>query len=272
MIDILYSGYSYTHTRGIMFDTDSGHAGYDCWLLVFAHSPVTFLVDGELREYPAKTLVLFAPNTRKFYMSPRGEPYKNDWIHFKTDENFILNFPQRNVPLFPSDPDYIHNIIKLISWECAGDKSTGNPLVRDLFHVLISKLSKDLSSSTVSPYQRELLNLRRDILIHPEYKWTVNSMAERLNISAAHLQFLYKSTFDISCIDDVINCRIKLAQDKLLYSTDSISSVGEQCGYHNTEHFCRQFKKITGTTPRKYRVQSTEIQNRETDNYEEAGI
>ena len=35
MIDILYSGYNYTHKNGIRFDTKAGHAGFECWLLVF---------------------------------------------------------------------------------------------------------------------------------------------------------------------------------------------------------------------------------------------
>lgn len=256
MIDILYSGYNYTHDNGIRFDSSLGDAAYDCYLLLFAHSPVNILSDGEIKSYPANTLVLFAPDCRKYYFSTRGEPYTNDWIHFRTDEKFIERFTLKNIPFSPSDPDYIHNIIRLICWEGASDSSDNNPLIKDLFHLLMGKLNRDMSEEASSPYYRELLKLRREIVLHPERSWNVPDMAEKLNISTAHLQFLYRSTFNISCIDDVIQNRIRLAQEKLMYASDPISEVAEQCGYKNTEHFCRQFKKVTGITPRKYRVSS----------------
>jgi AraC-like DNA-binding protein len=73
-------------------------------------------------------------------------------------------------------------------------------------------------------------------------------------------------------MNDVIRCRIKLAQDKLLYTADTISSVGEQCGYKNTEHFCRQFRKFTGLSPRQYRIKAMQKQTREINTNEETGI
>ena len=253
MIDILYSGYSYTHETGILYDSDTESIGNNCWLLVFAHSPVQFLIDGVMRDFPAQSIVLFAPNTRKCYMSDMGQPYTNDWIHFNTDEDFITHFPMNNIPFTPSDPEYIHNVIELINWEATEDNSPTNPNMRDLFHLLIGKLSKDIAASESTPYRQELLKIRRDIMLHPEQNWNIPDMAAKLNISTAHFHFLYKNAFGTSCMDDVIKNRIKLAKDKLIFSVDTISEIGEQCGYSNTEHFCRQFKKFTGITPRQYR-------------------
>ncbi|MBO4635949.1 MAG: helix-turn-helix transcriptional regulator [Clostridiales bacterium] len=260
MIDILYSGYSYTHEHGVRFDTDTenGRAAQECYLLVFAHDPANFLAGGEYRSYPAETMVLFTPGTRKSYFSAPGVPYSNDWIHFNTDEQFIRKFPMNNVPFTPSDPDYIHNIIRLICWEDNEDHSPNNPNMRDLFHLLFGKISKDMAAGEATPYRQELLKIRREIMLHPEISWNVPDMAERLSISTAHLHYLYKNAFGISCMDDVIQNRIKLAKDKLIYSTDTIGAIAEQCGYTNTEHFCRQFRKITGTTPRQFRVSSTD--------------
>lgn len=263
MIDILYSGYSYTHKEGIRFDTESGHAGFDYWLLVFSHSPVYFPFEGRMKLCPPETVMLFPQNTHKFYFSPFGEPYTNDWIHFKTDENIVLDFPLKATPFTPSDTDYIHNLIKLISWEHQINKDPSNPVISDLFHALISKLSADVSVSNESPYRVQLLNLRKEILLHPEKNWSVAMMSDSLSISPAHLQLLYRNTFGISCMNDVIKARIKLAQDKLLYSTYTISAVGEQCGYKNTEHFCRQFRKFTGQSPRQYRVSVSQNNKRE---------
>lgn len=271
MIDILYSGYSYTHKDGIRFDTQSGHAGYDWWLLVFSHSQVYFPSEDGMILCPPETVILFPQNTHKFYYSPDNEPYTNDWIHFRTDESLILDFPLKATPFQPSDPDYIHNLIKLISWESQTCSETSNPIMGDLFHALFSKLSGDIATRPGSSYLTQLKNLRKDILLHPERPWTVAMMSDSMSISPAHLQLLYREAFGISCMNDVIRSRIKLAQDKLLYSTDTISSVGEQCGYRNTEHFCRQFRKFTGLSPRQYRITALNKNNREILNYEETG-
>ena len=78
-------------------------------------------------------------------------------------------------------------------------------------------------------------------------------MTRRINLGRTRFQTLYKETFGISPIDDVINARVRLAKDRLKYTTRSIAEVAEMCGYKSTEHFCRQFAKITGMTPGNFR-------------------
>ena len=66
-------------------------------------------------------------------------------------------------------------------------------------------------------------------------------------------QLLYKQQFGVSCMDDVIDFRLRKAKDLLAYTGHSIAEIAEQCGYKNTEHFCRQFRKNAGTTPGRFR-------------------
>lgn len=95
--------------------------------------------------------------------------------------------------------------------------------------------------------------LRRQIMNNPQFTWTVAKMAEQLHVSPGHLQLLYKQQFGLSCMDDVIACRIRKAKDLLLYTDHGISEIAEQCGYLYIEHFCCQFRKNTGMTPSQFR-------------------
>ena len=65
-------------------------------------------------------------------------------------------------------------------------------------------------------------------------------MAAKLHLSPSHLQALYHHQFGSSCMDNVIEGRLRRAQDLLEYSEYSIRDISEQCGYNNVEHFCRQ--------------------------------
>lgn len=73
-------------------------------------------------------------------------------------------------------------------------------------------------------------------------------MAAKLHLSSSHLQALYHRQFGSSCMDNVIEGRLRRAQDLLEYSEYSIRDISEQCGYNNVEHFCRQFRQHIGCT------------------------
>ncbi|WP_414813234.1 helix-turn-helix domain-containing protein [Paenibacillus sp. Soil766] len=53
----------------------------------------------------------------------------------------------------------------------------------------------------------------------------------------------------------MITSHIRQAKEYLLHGSLSIAEVAYRCGYNNVEHFCRQFKRITGFTPRKFHKQ-----------------
>lgn len=88
---------------------------------------------------------------------------------------------------------------------------------------------------------------------NPQLPWNINMMAAKLHLSPSHLQALYHRQFGSSCMDNVIEGRLRRAQDLLECSEYSIRDISEQCGYNNVEHFCRQFRQHNGCTPGQYR-------------------
>ena len=253
LIDVLFSGYSYLHEDGLLYDTELGRTGFESYQMLYTHTPALFWVEDSLKQYPARSVVIFTPGHRKYYSSLPGEPYKNDWIRFDTDEEFIESFPITNVPFSPSDPDFVHNLFKLVAWESNAKKETDDPVMLNLFKVLFEKLSDNNADMIMRPYHHELMTLRRDMMLHPEFAWNVDNMASRISLGRTRFQNLYKETFGVSPVDDVINARIGLACDRLKYTSRSVAEVADLCGYKSTEHFCRQFSKITGMTPGRFR-------------------
>ena len=109
-------------------------------------------------------------------------------------------------------------------------------------------------SSEHTSLRGELNKIRFEMQSNPSFNWSVPYIAKQLNISVGYLQNIYKKTFGISCMNDIFEQRIALAKNYITQSSYSITEVAEICGYKNVEHFCRQFKKLTGMTPSEFRA------------------
>jgi len=245
-------GYDAVHPDNFRYDIPEGFQNY---ILVVTTTPAYFWIQGTVTEYPAHTAILYPPGQKIWYGASR-EIYSNHWIRFSSDESFVLNFPQQGIPFPVSDPEYCHRLFQLLTWE------NQELVISSLLRILFDKLHEDLSKEQNGSHDHELLSLRRRISTSPEYHWNVSEMADELHISAGHLQFLYKQKFQISCMDDVIHFRLQKARDLLTYTTQSIAQIAEQCGYNNTEHFCRQFRKLMKESPGKYRKTAAGQENK----------
>lgn len=250
MNQITFAGYDSSHPRDFVFDIPDGH---DCWLILLTHTPAVFYVDNNYREYPANCAVLYKPN-QKIYYRACAERYGDDWIRFASDETYVTAAPiQSGVPFVLQDPAYCHKLIQLIVTEHVLNNNYKDISIDNLLRVLFNKLLESFNFKYVSPLFHNLNELKMEIYHHPEKKWTVAGMADQLGISVGYLEDIYKNTFGVTCMEDVINSRINLAKKYLLYDHYSIAEIVTLCGYRNIEHFFRQFKKITGVTPKHFR-------------------
>lgn len=276
MNQIYYVGYDAIHPEDFRYDIPEGFHDY---LLVITTTTALFQVDGLVSEYPAHTAILYPPNHAIWY-GAAGKPYGNHWLRFTSDESFVTDFPQPAIPFSISDPDYFYNLFQLLTWETSQLASSSrtfknagvitqtrdadlrhhapgalavNLISSQLIQILFCKLHNELLSTQHVFHDHELLALRRKISSAPQYPWNVPDMARELHISVGYLQLIYRQKFNISCMDDVIHFRLFKAKDLLAYTTWSIAEIAAQCGYNNTEHFCRQFRKNIGITPGQYR-------------------
>jgi AraC-type DNA-binding domain-containing proteins len=250
MIHIEYVEYDASHSADFVFDIPEGH---DCWLLLLTQTPAVFLVDNDYREYPPHCAILYRPK-QKIYYRACAERYANDWIRFYTDEAYVTTTPILcGVPFVIHDPSYCHKLYQLLVTEHILNNNFKDITIDNLLRILFNKLLESYNYKAVSPLIKNLNELKMEIYRSPDQGWTVSKMAERLNISIGYLEDIYKNTFGVTCMDDVINSRINLAKKYLLYDHYTIAEIVTLCGYRNIEHFFRQFKKITGVTPNRFR-------------------
>lgn len=255
---IRYVDFDTSHSEDFVFDVPEGH---DCYLLVLTQTPAIFYVDNDYVEYPPNCAVLYKPNQKIYYRASSGK-FANDWLRFDSDETYVTSTPiPFGVPFILHDPSYCHKIYQLLVNEHILDNAYKDITIDNLLRILFNKLLESYNYKNVTPLYKNLTNLKMEIYRNPNENWTVAKMADKLNISAGYLEKIYKSTFGVTCIDDVIRSRINLAKKYLIYDHYSIMEIASLCGYKNIEHFYRQFKKITGITPNAFRKSSNQSTN-----------
>ncbi len=247
MVKIRMIGCEAVHPADFVYDIPENH-GY-C-LLILTRTPAIFWNGEEARQYPENHAAFFAPESRAHYRACQDK-YINDWIIFESDEKYVTEFPVKAEPFPIVDVEYCRSLFRLLTWEHTGNRD--ERVVSRLMEVLFHKLEANVNMEETDAYSRPLLMLRRMIINNPQREWKVADMAEILHISQGHLQMLYRREFGVSCMEDVIQGRILLARDYLSHTNLSISEISALCGYNSIEHFSRQFKKITGMPPLKFR-------------------
>lgn len=128
-----------------------------------------------------------------------------------------MPFPaERIIPFSLPDADYCHNLFQLLTWKNAFPGAHNERITGQLLQLLFSELQEASLKipGSLSSHYHELVNLRKSIYNSPQLPWSVPDMARQLHLSEGYMQVVYKNTFGISCMDDCINARIRLAKDR----------------------------------------------------------
>lgn len=254
MLKVMYVEFDAMHKGNFVFDMPDGQ---NSWLLLLTHTPALFLVDDVLVQAQPNSVVLYKPGQRIYYRAC-DKQYSNDWIRFVTDEEYVTETSiPGGVPFTVSNNSFLHKLYQLITAEHERDAEMNEAIIDKLLQLMFLKLSESFDHKPATQFYKNLNDLRTQIYKRPSDDWTVKLMADRLNISVGHLEKLYRSSFDVTCMEDVIQSRIGLAKKHLEHGDFSIAEIVSMCGYHSVEHFYRQFKRTTGLTPKQYQTHSS---------------
>ena len=82
---------------------------------------------------------------------------------------------------------------------------------------------------------------------------SLNDISEHVSFSVSYLSRIFKEEKGLSLSSYINEVRIRNAKAMLLGSDMPLSSLAYCCGFDDQSYFSKVFKKLTGTTPGKYR-------------------
>lgn len=258
-MEVIRIGSNGTHDRNFKVTRPNG---YPFYLFLLIKTPALFEIDGKEIVAESSSAIIYDIDYPQHYSS-YSSTYINDWIHFTTEAGTDY-FNSLHIPLNTVikiyDDTFVCELIRLMSNEYYSMNTKKEKTMTLLLQTMFVKVSEVISNCNskkyINPHYAELVRLREEIYSNPGMQWRVDMLADRMNMCNTYLQKIYKKTFGISCVADVIECKISYAKDLLSKTNMSIKEVANECGYKNEVHFMRQFKSIVGVTPSEYRKNS----------------
>lgn len=251
------SGYYHQHDENFRIERPDGSGDY---LLLLIRTSGFFQIHGIEYHTGPNTILLYKKDTPQLY-SACGASYADDWIHFEMDESDLQFITDLNIPFdTPMPVTELHDlsmIVRDLTYESYSDNRYRSETLPLYLRLLFFKLSEKLHSAPARKnniYYAKLSALRSKIYNMPYENWSMEKLSGSLSLSKYYFQHLYKDTFGVTAMEDIIQSRMEHAKYLLSTTQITIHEVAQMCGYNSDTHFIRQFRTQTGMTPNQYRM------------------
>lgn len=251
-------GYNYRHEDSFVMDKPEGSG---CWFMLLIKEPAIFEINGVTTEAKKNSFVLFSPHTPHRYYA-KDKVYADDWIFLDMKPGDEEIFSKLGIPsdeiIYMGNIDELTQTVKHIAFEHYSTEEDHELIEQHYLEILLIRLGRMVKNGSirhdaVSDRHERIMVLRNMIYGVPNEVENIDKLADFMGMSRSGFQHLYKKTFGVSVMTDIINGRMRFAKE-LLISTDlSIRDVAQRCGYTDEYSFMKRFKLYYGVTPTQMR-------------------
>jgi AraC family transcriptional regulator, transcriptional activator of pobA len=200
----------------------------------------------------------------EFEEIPRGLVllFEEEFLNtFFNDPEFVqrlcyFNATSRKPALLLTGADFIYfeSVLKNIEKEIVALREKDNHILRALLYYALVWLNRlYLQSHSVPKPElvsgKYILEFRKLVNRHFQSQHPVSFYADKLKITAGHLNAIVKQHFGVSAKQFILNRIFLEAKKMLLYSSMSVSEIAWQLNFQGDSYFVRAFKRKTGYTP-----------------------
>ncbi|WP_143304600.1 AraC family transcriptional regulator [Chitinophaga vietnamensis] len=263
----------------------------DCWYerpLVYHFFEIVQILEGEgmrttnNNEFPYHTgsIFLFTPlDCRGFdvktrtrfcsirfselflgqYKSPQDKERISQWLKQLEHIFFQHNSFQEVFIKRDDDCNMITSLINSMITEYEHKQSYHEENLQHLVTLVLNILARNVSegagaATAAEPgplINRMLLHVRQHIA-DPE-KLRIDYLAARFNLSANYVGEYFRKYTGESLQQYITHYKMKLVQQRLAFSSLTVSQIAGELGFTDESHLSRQFRKYSGVSPVEYR-------------------
>jgi AraC family transcriptional regulator len=164
------------------------------------------------------------------------------------------------LPIFKARDPFIENIGQALLCELQTEGLCGRLYAESLATALAVHLLRQYSTSKPNIRQYEdglprykLQQALEYIDAHIEQDIQLADLAELLGMSRYYFVRLFKQSMGVTPYQYVLQQRVERAKVLLKHRERAISDIALECGFANQSHFTKNFRQLTGVTPKVYR-------------------
>lgn len=182
---------------------------------------------------------------------------------FFNDSEFVQHLSYFNTTcrkpvllLTAADFACFESVLKNIEEEIVGQQDKDNHILRALLYQVLVWLNRQfLKSNSVSePVPgKYVFEFRKLVDQYFQNQHSVNFYADKLHVTAGHLNEKVKQHFGVSAKEFIQNRIFLEAKRLLLYSSLQVSEIAWKLNFQDDSYFVRAFKNKTGCTPHSYK-------------------
>ena len=90
---------------------------------------------------------------------------------------------------------------------------------------------------------RRLISERAAVIQH------LDDIAATLGVGSDHLRHEFKRTYGHTLVRELMEARVRLVEQALTSSTDSLATIATRCGFQDERYLCRVFRQLRGVSP-----------------------
>lgn len=236
-------------------------------MVIFINSGEGSLVTKD-KIYPIKkgTICFIGADVYHYTMPDNPEKYERTKFFFSDDilqkintlipENSVMNKIFSGEALIYSqvkDSDMAENLfdeIKVASQDCdLGELMVFSSLIKLM--ILITKHSSDTISHPSNGMSKAIDYINKNIYNDV----SIDDICKHIHLSKYHFCREFKKSTGLTVMEYILKTRIIIAKNMLLKEKISVTEISNKCGFSSVSYFSRIFKKETGKTPLKYRME-----------------
>lgn len=119
-----------------------------------------------------------------------------------------------------------------------------------------NKINQILDLRRNNPSDKLIELSKKYIQNNYDKKLTLSELANHLAISTGHLSSTFKKVTGVTISDYIANIKIEKAKELIDENTYLFYEISDMLGFENPYYFSRVFKKVTGLSPREYKLHS----------------
>lgn len=225
---------------------------------IFLHfiNPITIYVNDVEINTSSNACIIFPPGSNLNYYAKKIRMFHN-FLHFNVTNEYI--FEELNIPVnrvfYTNLQNEITDAIELVESNMVKKPNDYINIINNTIYEMFSMIAKEqrrrISFDGFST-QTRFDNLRTLIFKNPG-SWSVETMAEYVNLSRSRFSTKYQKLFGTTPNKDLTDAAMLYANKMLSTSDICIADLAYECGFTSPDYFIRLYKKYYGTTPGAYR-------------------